>query len=102
MKRAILMALVAAILTSSAAFAKAKTVTGVANLNTASVEQLALLPGVGESKAKSIVAFRKAHPFKATEEVTEVKGIGNKMYKRIAKHLAVRGDNTLREATPKK
>ncbi len=49
------------------------------NINTADeVALMASLKGVGEVRAKAIVAYRKEHgPFKSVEELTEVKGIGN-------------------------
>jgi competence protein ComEA len=47
------------------------------NLNTASVAELDQLPGVGEARAKEIVATReKRGGFKSVEELAEVKGIG--------------------------
>lgn len=50
------------------------------NINTASVAELAGLKGIGESKAKAIVEFRKANgKFKAITELEQVKGIGAKL-----------------------
>ena len=47
------------------------------NINTASVEQLASLKGIGEMKAQAIVAYRDHHgKFTSPEELTKVKGIG--------------------------
>lgn len=45
----------------------------VVNINTASPEQLALLPQIGEARAAAIVAGR---PFKVAAELARVKGIG--------------------------
>ncbi|MBI2067196.1 MAG: helix-hairpin-helix domain-containing protein [Deltaproteobacteria bacterium] len=100
MKRSVLMALLATILTVTPLLAGAKRLEGVLNLNTASVQELTLLPGVGESKAKAIIAYRQAHPFKAAEELTEVKGFGQGMLRKIEKHLAVQGPSTLHEVAP--
>lgn len=49
------------------------------NINTADETALAAsLKGVGEARAKAIVAYRQEHgPFKSIEELSEVKGIGN-------------------------
>lgn len=48
------------------------------NINTADAVTIAKsLDGVGPSKAKAIVAYRKAHGrFKSVDELTKVKGIG--------------------------
>lgn len=50
------------------------------DINRADAETLAAsLKGVGQAKAEAIVAFRTAHgPFKAADELTQVKGIGAK------------------------
>jgi len=49
------------------------------NLNTATQEQLELLPGVGPSTAKKILDARKAKGgFKSVEEIDEIRGIGEK------------------------
>ncbi|WP_430461985.1 ComEA family DNA-binding protein [Thalassolituus sp. LLYu03] len=47
------------------------------NLNTATVEQLTTLKGVGKAKAEAIIQYRAAHgEFKSLDELTQVKGIG--------------------------
>lgn len=99
MKRTLLMALVATSLGLSPLFAKATQVEGVVNLNTATVEQLMLLPGIGRSKSEAIFAYRQQHPFKAPQELIEVKGIGPKMFQKLEKYLAVQGPTTIREAS---
>lgn len=51
------------------------------NINTASVEQLMALERVGEKYAVRIVEYReKEGPFKAPEEIMNVKGIGPKTW----------------------
>lgn len=66
---------------------------GILNVNTASAEELTQLPGIGKSKAEAIVAYRQAHPFKAVSELTEVKGIGQKLLEKIQSHVTVDGSN---------
>lgn len=74
---------------------------GVVNLNTATADQLELLPGVGPAKAKRIVEARERRPFRTTWDVTRVRGIGPGFVKRHRAHLAVTGETTLRwTATP--
>jgi competence protein ComEA len=68
---------------------------GVVNLNEASPAQLALLPGVGPSRAVAIVNYRKLHPFKHLEELQKIKGIGKKIFARLRPLLALSGPTTL-------
>ena len=69
---------------------------GVVNINTATVEQLQLLPGIGPALAERVVAFREANgPFKAIEELQAVKGIGEKALERLRPYLEVSGQTTL-------
>ena len=54
------------------------------NLNTASAEELALLPGIGPVLAKRIVAYRQEHgPFQTIDALKQVSGIGDKLLERI-------------------
>jgi competence protein ComEA len=49
------------------------------NVNTADVEQLTQLKGVGEATAQAIIDFRKENgSFKTVEDLLQVKGIGEK------------------------
>ena len=69
---------------------------GVVNVNSASADELMLLPGIGPSKAKAILDFRQTHPFKDPSELTEVKGIGPKMFEKIQGFVKVDGPTTLK------
>jgi competence protein ComEA len=70
---------------------------GVVNLNTASLEELQLLPGVGPAKVRNIVAYRTKHPFRTVEELVRIKGIGRKMVRQLRLHLAVSGPTTAQQ-----
>lgn len=60
------------------------------NLNTASVTELMQLPRIGQKTAERIVAFRKQHGgFRRTEEVMNVRGIGEKAFTRLKPFLSL-------------
>jgi len=46
------------------------------NINTATVEQLTSLPGIGAAKAAAIVEERGRLPFAEVDDLARVKGIG--------------------------
>ncbi|HTJ42720.1 MAG TPA: helix-hairpin-helix domain-containing protein [Kofleriaceae bacterium] len=75
----------------------AKTVSGKLNLNTATADQLVLLPGVGPTKADRIVDWRTKHgAFKRVADLRHVKGFGFKTLKKLEPYLDVKGENTLK------
>jgi competence ComEA-like helix-hairpin-helix protein len=59
------------------------------NINTASAQELARLPGIGPAKAEAILQHRAQHPFAKAEELRDVKGIGEKLYERIKDQVTV-------------
>ncbi len=79
-----------------AAMASAGTLAGVINVNTASVEQLTLLPGIGESRAQQIVALRKQQGgFRSVDALLSVKGIGEASLARLKPFVKLQGQTTL-------
>ena len=72
------------------------------NINTATKDELATLPGIGPAKAQAILDYRKAHgSFKTVEELKDVKGIGAKRFEKLKPELAVSGPTTIKEKTEK-
>ena len=60
------------------------------NINTASIEELDQLPGIGPSIAQRIVDYRTEHgKFKTIEEIQDVKGIGDAKYDEIKDNITV-------------
>lgn len=57
---------------------------GKVNINTASAQELKTLPGIGESKADAILAYRQSHgSFKTAEEIMQISGIKEGLYNKI-------------------
>ncbi|RRV11937.1 MULTISPECIES: ComEA family DNA-binding protein [Stutzerimonas] len=61
------------------------------NLNAADAETLSReLRGIGETKAKAIIAYREEHgPFSSVDELLEVNGIGSATLDKIRGQLSI-------------
>ena len=60
------------------------------NLNSATLDQLETLPGIGRKTAERIVEFRQKNGgFKKIEELMNVKGIGEKSFLKIKPLITV-------------
>ena len=60
------------------------------DLNTASIEQLQTVPGIGPVTARRIEQYRRAHgPFQSLKQLQHVKGIGPKTYQRLRPYLRI-------------
>ncbi len=66
-----------------------KTVSQLININTASKEELMELDGVGEIIAERIIEYRSNRTFENVEELTNVKGIGEKKMESIRPYVTV-------------
>ena len=57
---------------------------GTVNINTATLEELQTIKGIGKKKAEAILQYRKEHgPFRTKEDLLQVKGIGKKALEAI-------------------
>lgn len=57
---------------------------GRVSLNSATLEDLMTLPGIGEAKASAILEYREAHgSFQEIEELLQVSGIGESLFERL-------------------
>jgi len=84
-KKWLLSIFVALFLMSGLAFSADKV-----NVNTASLEQLQSIKGVGSSTAAAIIKYREKNgAFKQVEDLVNVKGIGSKKLEKLADQISV-------------
>jgi competence protein ComEA helix-hairpin-helix repeat region len=59
------------------------------NINTADMEVLLTLSGIGESKAKAIIEYREKQLFINIEDIMNVSGIGESAFEKIKDYITV-------------
>ena len=60
------------------------------NINTAGIEELTTLPGIGDVKAEAIIKYRsEVGKFKTKEELLNVEGIGEALFEKIKDNITV-------------
>ena len=70
------------------ATSKEATKEGKVNINTATVEELKTLKGVGEKKAEAIIEYRKKNgSFQTKEDLMKVRGIGKKLFESFQERI---------------
>lgn len=70
---------------------EAEAASGLVNINTADAAALCTLPGVGESRAGDIIAYREANGgFESCEDIMKVPGIKTAMYEKIRDRITVK------------
>lgn len=63
---------------------------GAVNINTADMDTLCTLPGIGQSKAAAIMEYRKQHgSFTKIEDIMNVSGIGQSSFEKLKSHISV-------------
>lgn len=59
------------------------------SINTASLEHLITLPGVGPATAQRIIEYRKQQPFNQLEDIMKVKGIKEKLFSKMKDRICL-------------
>ncbi|OGR01600.1 MAG: hypothetical protein A2505_00635 [Deltaproteobacteria bacterium RIFOXYD12_FULL_55_16] len=60
------------------------------NINTATVQEISSLHGIGPAKAQAIVDYRQKNgPFKSAKDLDKVKGIGPMILKKLGGRITV-------------
>lgn len=77
-------------LENSSAAADTNDTSGKINLNTATLEQLMQIPGIGEAKAKAILNYRETNGgFSSIEEVMNIEGIKEGVFSKMKEYIVV-------------
>lgn len=60
------------------------------NINTADAEELQKIPGIGQTRAESILAYRSEHgSFGCIEDIMKVSGIKNALFEKMRNYITV-------------
>lgn len=64
---------------------------GLVNINTAGLEELCTLPGIGEARAQDIITYREQHgAFQRAEDIMKVSGIKQNAYEKLKSQITVK------------
>ncbi len=75
---------------TAAQYISSQTKDGKVNINTADIDMLCTLDGIGETRAFNIISYRLANgDFKKTDDIMKVKNIGPQAFKKIKDKICV-------------
>ena len=76
---------------------KKSVLSGKVNINTATLEQLEMLPRIGTKTAQSIIEYRTQNGlFEKADDLTKVRGIGEKTVEELQNFIILKGPTTLK------
>ena len=70
-------------------------ISGMVNINTAPEAKLRMLPGIGQKKARAIIAHRTQKPFMQITDLMQIKGFNQKLFNRIKPFISTAGDTSI-------
>ncbi len=77
----------------------ANEIEGKVNINTATEEQISVLPGIGPKLASEVIKYRNTiGKFGAIEDLKKVNGVGDKKLEKIRNFVVVEGETTIKSA----
>lgn len=62
---------------------------GLVNINSADINELKKIPGVGEKTAEKIIEYRNKNPFKSIDDIKNVDGIGQKKFEALKDFIQI-------------
>ncbi len=72
-------------------------VEGKININTATEDQIELLPGIGPKLATEVLNYRTNNGnFKTIDDIKKVSGVGDKKFEKIKNFIMIEGDTTIK------